>query len=111
MRLPALKLRRGDRDVLESWTRAGTIEARLAKRAKIVLAAADGMSNRDIGEMVEMHYNQVAVWRHRYAELGLAGLADEERSGRPPTGCRSRPRSAGVSAGLWTSSPGRSSRG
>ena len=83
MRLPALKLRRGDRDVLESWTRAGTIEARLAKRARIVLAAADAMSNRDIGEMVEMHYNQVAVWRRRYAEFGLAGLGDEERSGRP----------------------------
>ncbi len=83
MRLPPLKLRRGDRDVLESWTRAGTIEARLAKRARIVLAAADGMSNRDIADLVEMHYNQVAVWRNRYAEFGLAGLGDEERPGRP----------------------------
>lgn len=83
MRLSALKLRGGDRDVLESWTRAGTIEARLAKRARIVLLAADGVSNRDIGEIVEMHYNQVAVWRTRYGEFGLAGLADEERAGRP----------------------------
>lgn len=30
-----------------------------------------------------MHYNQVGIWRHRYEELGLAGLADEERPGRP----------------------------
>jgi transposase len=83
MRLPALVLRTGDREVLESWTRAGTIEARVARRARIVLLAADGLSNRDIGAMVDMHYNQVAVWRKRYAAYGLAGLGDEERPGRP----------------------------
>jgi hypothetical protein len=33
-----------------------------------VLLAAEGRSNRDIGEVVDMHYNQVAVWRKRYAE-------------------------------------------
>lgn len=84
MRLPPLQLRPGDREVLESWTRAGTVEARLAKRARILLLAADGVSNRTIGETVEMHYNQVAVWRRRYAQLGLAGLGDDERPGRPP---------------------------
>ena len=83
MRLPALSLRPGDRAVLESWCRAGTVEARFAKRARIVLLAADGVTNRDIGELVDMHYNQVAVWRRRYAELGVAGLGDEERPGRP----------------------------
>ena len=31
-----------------------------------------------------MHYNQVAVWRRRYAEFGLVGLVDGERPGRPP---------------------------
>jgi transposase len=45
--------------------------------------AADGVPNRQIGVMVDMHYNQVAVWRRRYAEPGLAGLGDEERPGRP----------------------------
>jgi len=49
----------------------------------MVLLAADGMSNRAIGETVDLHYNQVAVWRSRYAELGLAGLDDEGRPGRP----------------------------
>lgn len=83
MRLPPLKLRRGDRAVLEAWTRAGTVEARLAKRARIVLLAADGVSNRAIGEIVDLHYNQVGLWRTRYGELGLAGLDDEERPGRP----------------------------
>ena len=84
MRLPPLKLRDGDRALLESWVRSGTIEARLAKRARIVLLAADGMPNRHIGEVVGLHYNQVGMWRARYSEYGLAGLADEARSGRPP---------------------------
>jgi transposase len=83
VRLPPLKLHRGDRSVLESWTRAGTVEARMAKRARIVLMAADGCTNREIGELVDLHYNQVGMWRGRYAEYGLAGLDDLERSGRP----------------------------
>src|SRR4051794_37206229 len=83
MRLPPLMLRRGDRVVLEAWTRAGTVEARMAKRARIVLLAAEGRSNREIGVLVDLHYNQVGLWRARYGELGLAGLADEERPGRP----------------------------
>jgi transposase len=83
MRLPPLVLRPGDREVLEGWTRAATVEARVAKRSRIVLLAADGVSNRQIGEIVDMHYNQVAVWRRRYAGYGLAGLDDEERPGRP----------------------------
>lgn len=64
--------------------RSNTVEARAAERARLVLMAADGASNRDIGGVIGMHYNQVAVWRRRYAEVGLAGLADGERSGRPP---------------------------
>jgi len=56
----------------------------MAKRARIVLLAADGVSNRDIGILVDLHYNQVGLWRARYGEFGLAGLEDEERSGRPP---------------------------
>lgn len=54
------------------------------QRAELILLAADGVSNREAGRRVGMHYNQVAVWRRRYEEFGLAGLVDEERSGRPP---------------------------
>ena len=83
MRLPPLKLREGDREILESWTRAGTLEARVAKRARILLLAAEGRSNREIGSLVDLHYNQVGIWRQRYGDYGLSGLGDEERSGRP----------------------------
>jgi transposase len=78
-----LGLRDGDREVLEAWTRAGTVEARVAKRARIVLLAAEGRSNREIGEVVGLHYNQVGIWRKRYGAYGLAGLDDLQRSGRP----------------------------
>jgi len=84
MRLPPLKLRRGDRAELEARLRSKTLEARAVQRARIVLLAADGEPNRSIGDTVGMHYNQVALWRRRYEEFGLAGLEDEERTGRPP---------------------------
>ena len=48
-----------------------------------MLMAADGATNRDIAEVVGLHYNQVGIWRKRYNDMGLAGLADEERPGRP----------------------------
>src|SRR4051795_8038248 len=84
MRLPPLVLRPGDGEELDRRVRANTVEARAAERARLVLMAADGASNRDIGLVIGMHYNQVAVWRNRYAEFGLVGLADGDRSGRPP---------------------------
>lgn len=83
MRLKPLKLRRGDRSQLEAILRSRTVEARMAQRARIVMLAADGWSNRDIAEAVDMHYNQVAVWRKRYIEFGSVGLFDEDRPGRP----------------------------
>lgn len=83
MRLPSLVLRDGDRDVLESRLRSRTVTAREQQRARIVLLAADGLANRAIAEKVGMHYNQVGEWRKRYTELGVVGLEDEARPGRP----------------------------
>jgi transposase len=84
MRLPALVVNESDRVELERRTRSGTIASRDAQRARIVLLAAEGMSNRDITEIVGLHYNQVGLWRGRYELLGIAGLDDEPRPGRPP---------------------------
>jgi len=84
MRLPSLVLRPGDRDELERRVRCATVEVRTAERARLVLMAAEGASNVAIGETIGMHYNQVAVWRRRYGQFGLAGLEDADRSGRPP---------------------------
>jgi transposase len=68
---------------LERRVRCATAEARVAERARLVLMAAEGSSNVDIGAAIGMHYNRVAVWRRRYAEFGLVGLDDGDRSGRP----------------------------
>jgi transposase len=53
-------------------------------RAEIVLAAAGGMSNARIARQVRLTVDTVRTWRGRFAEQGIAGLADRKRSGRPP---------------------------
>ena len=45
MRVALLALRDGDREKLVSLTRSSTVTAGAAQRARIVLLAADGMSN------------------------------------------------------------------
>ena len=78
-------LRDGDRQVLVSWTRSTSIRAGLAQRARIVLLAVDGVSNTEIAERVGVSRPTVTAWRTRYQALGLRGLDDEQRSGRPRT--------------------------
>ena len=76
-------MRDGDRPRLERLTRSATGAAAAAQRARIVLLAADGEPNHVIAERVGVSRPTVNLWRARYAELGLAGLADEARPGRP----------------------------
>ena len=79
----ALGLREGDREELERLTRSSSVRAGLAQRARIVLLAADGVSNTAIAELVGVSRPTVIGWRERYRARGLAGLDDEPRSGRP----------------------------
>lgn len=78
-----LVLRDGDRARLEKLTRSATGAAAAAQRARIVLLAADGEANYVIAERVGVSRPTVNLWRARYAEQGMAGLADEARPGRP----------------------------
>jgi transposase len=80
---PALGLREGDREELTAWTRSSTVRAGLAQRARIVLLAADGVSNTAIAGLVGVSRPTVIGWRERYQERGLPGLHDEDRPGRP----------------------------
>lgn len=52
-------------------------------RAKLVLLAAEGRSNAEIGERLGMGTKVVGRWRRRFHEYRLEGLVDEARSGRP----------------------------
>ncbi len=50
----------------------------------MVLLAADGLSNAEIGRQVGMTRQTVISWRARYEAGGIDALADLPRSGRPP---------------------------
>ena len=110
MRAQPLGLRPGDRELLESWTRSSSIRAGLAQRARIVLLAADGVSNTEIADRVGVSRPTVIGWRDRYASSGVRGLEDERRSGRPRTVDRAQilaatlsPPPAGLGVTHWSS--------
>jgi transposase len=66
-------------------TRSSSGRAGLAQRARIVVLAADGESNTAIAGKVGVSRPTVIDWRNRYVREGIAGLADDPRSGRPRT--------------------------
>nr|WP_179617457.1 IS630 family transposase [Nocardioides marinisabuli] len=78
-----MALRDGDREELDAWLRSRSVSAGLAKRARMILLAADGVANQEIADRVGASRTTVIEWRGRYEERGLAGLGDKERSGRP----------------------------
>jgi transposase len=78
-----LLLRVGDKPKLEQLVRSTTAPAGLAGRARVVLLAAEGVANYEIAGLVGVSRPTVNRWRYRYATLGLVGLADVKRPGRP----------------------------
>ena len=64
--------------------RSSTVEAGLARRARIVLLAAQGVPNAEIGRRVGVSRPTVIQWRNRYEAGGISALGDLDRSGRPP---------------------------
>ena len=54
-------------------------------RARVVLAAADGIANERIATELRVHKMTVLLWRGRFERDRLAGLADAHRPGRQPT--------------------------
>jgi transposase len=52
-------------------------------RAKVVLLAAQGLSNKEIGERLQLPRQIVSKWRKRFFEERLAGLQERPRRGRP----------------------------
>ncbi len=84
-KLHALMLTDDERSKLEAWARRPKTAQRLALRAKIVLAAAAGCSNSQIGRELAVTLPTVGKWRQRFLEDRLAGLADDPRPGAPRT--------------------------
>ena len=72
-----------ERQHLEKTTRQLTAPQRMVLRSRIVLLAAEGLSNSAIGRQVSCNRATAFLWRGRFAEHGLAGLQDVPRPGRP----------------------------
>jgi len=69
-----------------------TLEQRAAKytspyfevvRAKVILLAAEGSENKEIGECLSLPRQIVSRWRKRFFDERLAGLDERPRRGRP----------------------------
>ncbi len=81
----AIELSALERAELESLARRPKTAQGLARRARIVLASAEGLENKTIAERLGVTADTVGLWRRRYSERGLNGLYDEPRSGAPRT--------------------------
>ena len=81
----AIVLDEAEREKLVKLAHSNTTEVRLARRAGIVLLAADGLDNYRIGEVLGVGRVQAGRWRDRYAAGGLPAIAqDLPRGGRKP---------------------------
>ena len=82
-RADRVSLENDERDQLKMMSSKRKGAPGLALRAKIVLACADGSSNRAIGLALGVCPRTVATWRQRFLEKRLEGLRDKPRPGRP----------------------------
>ena len=72
-----------ERRELESRARRYTSPYFEVIRARMILLAAQGLRNDEIGSRLDVPRQIVSKWRKRFAELRLEGLTDRPRLGRP----------------------------
>jgi transposase len=72
-----------EREVLLRWSRRPKSPHSIAQRARIVLLAADGLSNVAVAERVGVNQATVVKWRKRFIAGRVEGLLDEPRPGAP----------------------------
>jgi transposase len=80
-----LTLNDEERRTLLGWAKRPTSAQRLALRARIVLACAEGRSNTEVAATLKITLPTVGKWRQRFIEDRLEGLVDEPRPGAPRT--------------------------
>jgi transposase len=80
-----IELTVSEREQLESWSRRHTSAQALALRSRIVLTAAEGLTNTEVAARLQIKRGTAAKWRTRFAQARLDGLTDEPRPGQPRT--------------------------
>ena len=75
----------GQREVLESLARSQSAAHRVVQRARVLLLAADGVSNSEISEVVGVSRPTVLAWRDQFEEEGLIefGVVAKGRGPKP----------------------------
>ena len=74
------------RKELQRQARGRSVPVRVVLRSRIVLLAADGLQNLQIGAELKISVRMAALWRKRFLSLGIKGLLkDAPRPGRTPS--------------------------
>jgi transposase len=74
-----------EQTALSRLSRSRTASASQVERARILEALAQGRRVPEVAKALQLNERKVRHWLKRFNEVGLAGLQDEERSGRPAT--------------------------
>jgi transposase len=72
-----------ERDRLQSLAHRARSQPLLARRARVVLACAEGMDNQTVAHKLRCSVGMVGKWRRRFLQARLEGLYDEPRPGAP----------------------------
>jgi DNA-directed RNA polymerase specialized sigma24 family protein len=78
-----IELSEKERHELEAIAGRLTAAFRTVQRARIVLYAAQGLTNVEIAARLDTAPEVVAKWRRRFRLERLEGLKDKPRAGRP----------------------------
>ena len=84
-RLQIRVLTSAEQQAIERLARSRTASSRLVERARIIQHASQGRSVAEVAARLNISDMTVGRWLKRFNTMGLAGLADRSRSGRPTT--------------------------
>ena len=78
-----IELTEEEERALRAVLRTPSASQQQALRARIVLRAAEGVTNTQIASEVGVSLPTVGLWRRNFCERRLEGFSDAPRSGRP----------------------------